>query len=308
MILCCGDALIDMIPMTSKPGTEAYVPRPGGAVLNTAVALGRLGAPAGLLTGVSHDIFGQKLAAHLTQSHVDTSHILWSDRPTTLAFVQLMDGQASYCFYDENSAGRMLNIAQIPALPNAITALFFGGISLASEPASDCYAALLAREAGSRVVMIDPNIRLGFIKDAARYCQRLGHMMAQADIVKVSDEDLNWLFPAPQSDEQKVKQLLALGPSLVVLTRGGDGADGFLANGSQIHVPATPAEIVDTVGAGDTFNAGLLAKLSELNCLSKDQVQTLSPETLQLALEHGARAAAKTVAREGADPPWAGDL
>ncbi|MEP0146333.1 carbohydrate kinase [Pseudophaeobacter sp.] len=308
MILCCGDALIDMMPIAPQPGTIAYVPKPGGAVLNTAVALGRLGAPVGLLTGVSHDMFGQQLAAHISHSHVDTTHLLWSDRPTTLAFVQLVDGQASYCFYDENSAGRMLDIADIPALPNAVTALFFGGISLASDPASDCYAALLEREAPTRVVMVDPNIRPGFIKDAARYRQRLDRMMAQADIVKVSDVDLNWLFPAPQSDEQKVTRLLALGPALVVVTRGDEGADGFMTNGTHIHIPAAPAKIVDTVGAGDTFNAGLLDKLSELNCLSKDQIKTLPPKILHTALDHGAKVAAKTVAREGADPPWAEDL
>ncbi|CUH89768.1 2-dehydro-3-deoxygluconokinase [Phaeobacter sp. CECT 5382] len=308
MILCCGEALIDMIHSAPVSGPETYVPRPGGAVLNTAVALGRLGASAAMLTGLSRDPFGKKLADHLTASHVNVSQIVWSDRPTTLAFVQLLDGQASYFFFDENSAGRMLNTADIPKLPQEVSALFMGGISLACEPAADSYMALLEREGRARVVMIDPNIRPGFIQNTDRYRRRLSQMMKQANIVKVSEEDLNWIFPGPEEFEQKVKNILKMGASIVVLTRGENGATGFLAGGTQIYVPSTRVEIVDTVGAGDTFNAGFLAKLSELGCLSKDQLKSLTLDTLQQALEYGTRAASVTVSRIGADPPWAREL
>ncbi|MEP4039200.1 MULTISPECIES: carbohydrate kinase [unclassified Pseudophaeobacter] len=308
MILCCGEALMDMIPTVTPLGREAYEPRPGGAVLNTAVAMGRLGAPAGMVTGLSHDMFGRKLAEHLSGSNVDISYVLWSDRPTTLAFVELENGQASYQFYDENSAARMLKLAEIPPLPTDVSALFFGGISLACEPAADSYAALMAREGRGCAVMLDPNIRPSFIQNIERYRQRLDRMLQLSDIVKVSDEDLNWIFPEPGELEGKVQYILQKGVSVVVLTCGEKGATGFLANGTRVHVPAMLAEIADTVGAGDTFNAGFLTKLSEQGSLSKDRLKSLAPRALKQALKHGTRAAGVTVTRVGADPPWAREI
>ncbi len=308
MILCCGEALIDMIPAPTAGGQEGFVPHTGGAVFNTAIALGRLGVRTGLLTGLSTDMFGQQLAEALTASHVDAALAVTSERPTTLAFVRLIDGHATYSFFDENSAGRMLAPDDMPALPADVAALFFGGISLACEPGADAYAALLAREADGRAVMLDPNIRPGFIRDIDRYRARLGRMLAQTDIVKVSDEDLNWIEPAPISVEEKVQALLKAGPDIVILTRGGDGATGFLADGTEVQVPANTVDVSDTVGAGDTFNAGVLAKLSEMGQLRKADLRALSPDALREAMTHGANAAAVTVARTGANPPWAGEL
>ncbi|WP_298559266.1 carbohydrate kinase [uncultured Aliiroseovarius sp.] len=305
MILCCGEALIDMIPTPTTAGPDGFVPHSGGAVFNTAIALGRLGVQTGMLTGLSTDLFGRQLIESLKASHVDTSHVMTSDRPTTLAFVRLVDGQATYSFFDVNSAGRMIEAADLPKISAHVSVLFFGGISLASEPAADTYATLLEREAAARVVMIDPNIRPRFIDDPDRYRARLDHMIARSDIVKVSDEDLDWLLPAPLSLRDKVAKLMERGPSVVIMTRGKDGASGFLADGSEVRVPAQRVEIKDTVGAGDTFNAGFLAKLSELECLTKTQLATLPSDTLQRAMEHGANAAAITVSRAGANPPWA---
>lgn len=308
MILCCGEALIDMIPTPTRAGPDGFVPHSGGAVFNTAIALGRLGVQTGMLTGLSTDMFGRQLAEALKASHVDTSHVIMSDRPTTLAFVRLVDGHATYCFFDENSAGRMLAPADLPDLPQEVSALFFGGISLACEPGALAYAALLDKEGAGRAVMIDPNIRPRFVKDIARYRARLDGMLAQADIVKVSDEDLNWILPDPMSLREKVLTLLDKGPAVLILTRGGEGATGFLTSGQEVHVPAVRAEIADTVGAGDTFNAGVLAKLSELGLLTKPGLAALAPVSLQRAMEHGAKVAAITVSRSGANPPWAGEL
>lgn len=308
MILCCGEALIDMIPTETTGGDEGFVPHTGGAVFNTAIGLGRLGARTGMLTGLSSDQFGRQLAETLEASHVDISQVVTSDRPTTLAFVRLTDGHATYTFYDENSAGRMVVIGDMGDLPEDVSALYFGGISLTCEPGADAYAALLEREGRSRAVMLDPNIRPGFIQDIAYYRARLERMIALADIVKVSDEDLNWILPAPLSLSEKVEMLGEMGPSVVILTRGGDGATGFLADGREVHVPAATVEITDTVGAGDTFNAGFLAKLSELGELRKSSLRALGEDTLRQALAHGARVAAITVTRAGANPPWAGEL
>ena len=212
MLLCCGEALIDMIPTPTVSGQDGFVPHVGGAVFNTAIALGRLGVQTGMLTGLSTDLFGQQLLASLHANHVDTSLLVTSDRPTTLAFVQLTDGHASYTFYDENSAGRMLDRADMPVLPDEVSTLYFGGISLAFEPCAEAYAALQKREAAARVVMLDPNIRPSFIRDIRRYRDRLDRMIALSDIVKVSDDDLNWIYPGPQSLFEKLEPLMHMAP------------------------------------------------------------------------------------------------
>ena len=308
MILCCGEALIDMVAAPSLDGPDGFVPHSGGAVFNTAIALGRLGARAGMLTGLSRDMFGDQLADALKASDVDTTHIIRSDRPSTLAFVKLEDGQASYSFFDENSAGRMIRPEDMPELPSDITALFFGGISLASDPSASAYAALLERQGGPRAVMIDPNIRPLFITDAEGYRRRMAAMISQADIVKVSDEDLDWLNPAPLTQAEKISAMLDTGPSVVIVTQGAEGAIATLADGTSITVPAVKTNVVDTIGAGDTFNAGFLAKLSELDLLTPEALGTLDPDALRDAMTYGARVAAITVSRAGANPPWANEL
>ncbi|MCA0869397.1 carbohydrate kinase [Seohaeicola saemankumensis] len=308
MILCCGEALVDMIPTPTDSGRDGFVPHSGGAVFNTAIALGRLGVQTGMLTGLSTDMFGQQLTDALQASHVDTSHVVTSDRPTTLAFVRLQNGHATYNFFDENSAGRMLAADDLPALSGEVSSLYFGGISLASEPCATTYATLLRREGTDRAVMLDPNIRPQFIRDIDRYRARLDQMLALTDILKVSDEDLNWILPAPLALSDKVKLMLEKGPGVVILTRGGDGATGYLADGTEVTVPATRVNIVDTVGAGDTFNAGVLAKLSDLGALRKSRLNHLPADVLEQALAHGARVAAVTVSRAGANPPWADEL
>lgn len=308
MILCCGEALVDMIPAPTKTGGDGFVPHAGGAVFNTAVALGRLGVRTGMLTGLSSDMFGQQLAEALRASHVDTTNVITSDRPTTLAFVHLCSGQATYSFFDENSAGRMVAVDDLPDISSGVAVLFFGGISLACEPCATTYAGLLDREGKDRLVMLDPNIRPRFIQDIDRYRARLGRMLPRADIVKVSDEDLDWMVPALLSLKEKAGVILAEGPSVVILTQGDKGATGFLADGNAVTVPASPVRVVDTVGAGDSFNAGVLARLQELGALQNAGFETLSPDTLYRALEHGARVAALTVSRVGADPPWAAEL
>ena len=127
MILCCGEALIDMIPEPTARGDKGFVPHCGGAVMNTAVALGRLGAPTGLFTGLSNDMFGRQLVDHLRTSQVDLSLVAWSNRPTTLAFVHFDGGQTTYSFMDENSAGRMLTPADLPNLPDRVSNFVFWG-------------------------------------------------------------------------------------------------------------------------------------------------------------------------------------
>ncbi|MGY3437586.1 MULTISPECIES: carbohydrate kinase family protein [unclassified Marinovum] len=302
MILCCGESLIDMLPRESTRGETAFAPHTGGAVFNTAIALSRLRVPTGFFGGLSHDLFGRLLEDELAASNVETHHCPRSDRPTTLAFVTLTDGQASYSFYDENTAGRMLSEADLPDLPDQLSTLFFGGISLVSEPCADTYTALAEREAGKRLIMLDPNIRPSFIKDEARYRARLDRLLALADVVKVSDEDLGWITgsPDPQS-------LVDKGAGLVLMTRGGDGVLAQNATGT-LDLPTVKVEVVDTVGAGDTFNAGMLAGLHQQGIGFKDAFKQASLEDIRPAIELGMRAAAVTVSRAGANPPWAHEL
>jgi len=306
MILCAGEALIDMLPRESTRGESAFAPFAGGSVFNTAIALGRLGAPSGFFTGLSTDLFGKILSDALAASGVDASFAAMSDRPTTLAFVTLTDGQANYAFYDENSAGRMLSPAALPALDNSVNALFFGGISLAVEPCALAYEALLSREADQRVIMIDPNIRQGFIRDEDTYRDRITGMMASADIIKVSDEDLAWLVGHNELS-RAARQLLDAGAKIVCVTEGADGVTGHMANGG-VKVVANQVDVVDTVGAGDTFNAGVLASLHEAGVLAKDRIGQIDDATLRDALMLGARAAAVTVSRAGANPPTRAEL
>lgn len=304
MILCCGEALIDMIPMPTSGGREGFVPHSGGAIFNTAIALGRLGVRAGMLTGLSTDQFGQQLLRDLAASHVDTAHVAQVERPTTLAFVHLEAGHATYTFFDENSAGRMLARADLPEISDQVSALYFGGISLACEPGAETYAALAEELGPERAVMLDPNIRPGFIEDEPRYRARLMRMIGLADIVKVSDEDLNWIFPGPEALDDKVDQLKAAGPKVVILTRGSEGASAWADGCGEVSVAGQVVEVVDTVGAGDTFNAGVLASLSRDGVLTKAALADLPRSVLEAALRYGAAVAAVTVSRAGANPPW----
>jgi fructokinase len=153
--------------------------------------------------------------------------------------------------------------------------------------------------------LIDANVRPDFIDDPADYRDRLDRMIASADIVKVSDEDLEWLLP---DSANPVADMLARGPNLVLLTKGADGAEAHSAAGTQAHVASQPVTVVDTVGAGDTFNAGVLKSLLDSNALTRDGVRSASEDVLTRALARGSDAAAITVSRAGANPPWAHEL
>ncbi|MDG4648104.1 carbohydrate kinase [Roseibacterium sp. SDUM158017] len=308
MILCAGEALIDMLPRKTEGGEAAFAPYPGGSVFNTAVALARLEAPVALFTGLSDDLFGERLSRVLTVNGVNHALAARSSRPTTLAFVSLTGGQAAYTFYDENTAGRMLSPADLPEIPQDCAAGFFGGISLAVEPCAEAYVALAeAMSASGRLVMLDPNIRAGFIADEARYRARMERLLSIADVVKASDEDLAWLMG--DGDLGALAEAVrSRGPALVLVTRGAEGVTAYFGN-EPVQVAAPRVEVVDTVGAGDTFNAGFLAGLHDGGRLSADAVRDgLSEDALRAALELGVRAAAVTVSRAGANPPKRADL
>ncbi len=306
MILCCGEALIDMLPRTTTLGEDAYAPYAGGAIFNTAIALGRLGVPTGFFTGLSDDMMGDILRKTLAESGVDYSYCATLSRPTTVAFVKLVNGHATYAFYDEGTAGRMITEAELPDLGDDCEALHFGAISLIPEPCGSTYEALLKREHAKRVISLDPNIRPGFIKDKDAHMARIRRMAAMADIVKFSDEDLAW-FGLEGDEDALARHWLHHGAKLVVVTRGAEGAVGYTA-AHKVTVPSERVAVVDTVGAGDTFDAGVLASLKMQNLLTKQQVSALSEDQIAKVLALGAKAAAVTVSRAGANPPWAREI
>jgi fructokinase len=203
----------------------------------------------------------------------------------------------------------MLTLEDMPPLRDEVAAMVFGCISLVGEPCGTAYEALQAREAPRRVTLVDPNIRRGFIdvmgnEDALR--ARLDRMTRLADIWKASDEDLAWVM-GPGDPEAQARAILARGPKLVLVTLGGDGALAVSPT-ATVRVAAPKVEVADTVGAGDTFTAGVLASLHRTGQLTKSAVASLSEQVIRDAVTLGVRAAAVTVSRPGADPPWAHEL
>lgn len=306
MIVCCGEALIDMLPRTSKDGAAVYQPFNGGSIYNTAIALGRLGIITGFFSGISTDLFGDSLKAGLTASNVDLKYAKIWDRPSTLAFVTLDSGQARYSFFDENSAGRMLTRTDLPKLSSDVNALHFGSISLISEPGASTLEFLMEREANGRVISLDPNIRPNMIKDRSHYLTRINRMIALCDILKISDEDVMWITGKTELAAAARKWLNA-GAKVVVITRGENGVEAF-TKGLSIKQPSVNVKVVDTVGAGDTFTAGFLASLQRAGKLTKAAVSYLDETSLRNATSYAARAAAVTVSRAGANPPWVHEL
>lgn len=306
MLLSCGDALIDWIPARTADGREAYVPAVGGSCCNIAVALGRLGADAGFMGGISTDLFGDMLIEGLRASKVRTRYVARLDRETTLGFVRLGDGEPQYAFYDDGTAGRMWRRADSPALGPEVRLVHVGSVTLINPPVADECLALFEAEKGRRLLTVDPNCRPTLTKDVDAYRKRMARLFALADIVRLSATDLAFVLPGV-TPEDAAKQWLAGGTRLVVVTRGSAGATAFWPGGA-VGVPARPASVVDTIGAGDSFFAGLLVSLDEAGLLTAEGLAKLSVPALQRALGFAAEVAAITCARQGSDPPWRSEV
>jgi fructokinase len=304
MILVCGEALVDLVPASEAIGYHA---RPGGSPANVATALGRLGVATTLLARLSNDHFGQLIRRHLTESHVDLSLAVTVSERTTVAMVSLgTGGDAGYTFFIEGGADDGWRATGLPALPAEATAVHVSGsLALAVPTMGEAVEALLAREATQRVISFDPNPRPGLTPDVARLRAQLDRWLGYADIIKVSAEDLTWTFPGEDVADLAHGWRQA-GASLVVVTRGGDGVYALGPRG-PVSLPAPAVRVVDTVGAGDSFTAGLLAALSESGRLSRDGLAGLTTTDLEASLGYAQRVAASTCARPGADPPWPDD-
>lgn len=306
MILCCGEALIDFLPRKGMDGADVYQPFNGGSIYNTAIALGRLGSKVSYFGGLSTDFFGDSLLAGLKDSQVDIRPAKIQDLDTTLALVKLTDGQARYIFVDAASAGRMITKKDLPKLSKSYAALHFGSISLIPEPCGGAFEALMKRECKSRVISLDPNIRPTLIKNKRQHLARLNRLIAMADILKISDEDVHWMT-GHHDLAKAAKAWLRKGPKIVAITKGGDGVEIY-AKTFGFRQAAPKVVVADTVGAGDTFTAGFLATLLKHGNLNKKALATISESDLRHAADFAARAAAITCTRPGANPPWAREM
>lgn len=302
MIVVAGEALIDLVPQDSAPaGLPALAPRRGGGPYNTAVALGRLGSPVAFCSRISADAFGDALVDGLRAAGVDVSYVQRGAEPTTLAVASIgADGSAGYSFYVEGTADRLF--AAPERLPDDVRAVSFGTCSLVLEPGASAYEELMRREAARGVfTALDPNIRAGLIPDADAYRARFESWLPSVALLKLSEEDASWLGGTP-------REWLASGPAAVVITRGGNGLTVFTRDGGEWSVPGEPVDVVDTIGAGDTVNAALLHGLSARDALSVESLSGLGADSWGEVLRFAARAAAVTVSRAGAEPPYAKEL
>ena len=309
MIVSCGEALIDFMPL-SVEGAPAYRPFPGGSPYNVAIGLGRLGAPAGFLSRISTDFFGDLLMQTLAVNRVDARYVVRAADPSMLAFVSHAHaGEPQYAFFANGAADRCITEHDLPASFGddvACLHLGLGAISTQAEPAASTFECLLKRESKHRVLAFDPNVRPALIHDRDAARARLESWVSLCDIVKVSRADFDWLYPG-RSVEDSAAAWRDLGPKLVVMTLGADGAMALL-NGTKVTVPGRKVTVVDTVGAGDSFHAALLAGLNDHGLLTRDRLATLDPEKLKVLLGRAVAASAITCGRAGANPPTRREL
>ncbi|RXT54804.1 ribokinase [Bosea sp. Tri-44] len=309
MILVCGEALVDLFLDPPEGAEMAGRAVAGGSPFNVAIGLARLGVPVGFLGAISRDGIGTMLAERLRQEGVDGRFLVRSDRLSTISAVATgVDGQPSYGFHGEGAADRFLMPADLPPeLPPEVQAISFGSYSMAVEPTGSTLASIAEREHGRRVISVDPNLRPAVVPDMALWADAAERFYRVATIVKASEEDVGIAWGGQLSLQEAAAYWLSLGAKLVVITRGAAGVLGFCAAG-QIELPARAVSVCDTVGAGDSFHAALLARLSQTDRLSIEGVAALDQAALDEVLNYAAIAASITVGRRGADLPRAADM
>jgi fructokinase len=301
MIVVAGEALFDLV----LEETEQLQAHPGGGPFNTARTLGRLEQPVSYLGRLSTDRFGTRLRQLLLDDRVHLDSAVPTEDPTTLALAELdPTGAARYRFYatGTSAAGLTADAAQ-RALPARVEMLHVGTLGLVLEPTASAIESVVAHLAGRALVAVDPNCRPTIITDEDGYRARLRRILANADLVKVSDEDVAWLDP-DRSPVEAARALLAGGASAAVLTRGGDGAIAITRD-ADVAVPAPPAKVVDTIGAGDAFGGGFLAFWRRAG-YGRGQLSDLG--AVAEATRFACLVAAKTCERPGASPPTLAEL
>lgn len=305
LVTVIGESLVDII---DDPHRESSVPEthPGGSPLNVAVGCARLDLRAKLVTHFAEDPYGQMIAGHLDGNGVET--VVGGSLPTSTALATLDEsGAAEYTF----SISWDINGASIPALAAAENSLHVhtGSIATVLAPGNKTVRALLEAARRHATISFDPNCRPAISPDAAAAREQAEEFVAASDIVKASDEDLRWLYP-DRTLEESMAAWLELGPALVALTRGADGPV-ILTRQARVEMPGESIAVADTVGAGDSFMAGLIAGLAQLGALgaaARPRLQQLSRDDLNALAAYANRAAAITCSRPGANPPSSAEL
>lgn len=310
MILVCGEALIDLFVNSVAGGGIAAVPVAGGSPFNVAIGLARLGSTSAFLGGLSRDTFGTFLTNKLQAEGVDLAYSPRLTNPSTLVIVALDSaGVPAYRFIGDGAADRALTPAELPVgLPANISALTFGSLAMGVEPCGSTYLALAEREKGKRVISFDPNLRASVVGDIAKWRIRQDRFVACANIVKASLEDLEGTYGKDVQVAKVAEGWHKLGASLVIITRGENGAAAFHANGSHCEVAGRKIKVIDTVGAGDTFHAALINHFEATGQLTPAKLSKLRETEITRALNFAAAAAAVTCTRRGADMPRTADV
>lgn len=304
-VLLVGESLVDIVT-TPEGRTTEHV---GGSPANVALTLARLGRHATLLTSTGDDERGARIREHLRDNGV---HLL-PDGPTTVptstaAATLAEDGQATYEF---ELAWQLApsTIDAIHAKLGEYACVHTGSIAAVLAPGADQVAQVLDAAASTGTISYDPNARPAIMGSAAAARPQIRAMIARADLVKLSDEDAAWLYP-DVGDDELAEQCLTMGPALVVLTRGVEGAVGWCQAG-RVEIPSATVTVADTVGAGDSFSGGLIDALASHDLLGeshREALKAISTDQVRAVLRRAAAVAAITVSRPGADPPHKDEL
>jgi fructokinase len=308
-MLVAGECLVDLAPATapataSPAGGRPFAAMPGGSPANVAVGLARLGVPTAFAGRLSRRGFGPWLRQHLTANGVDVTPSVDASQPPTLAVVSLDElGRASYTFYGPETADWQWADDELPRDPG-VAAVHTGSLAATLDPGASVLGRWLAtlRSAGEVLISFDPNVRLWLVDDLGAYRRRLEEIVSNAHIVKASDEDIAAVYPGTDP-AVVVDRWLAAGTSLVLVTEGGHGAYAAHSNGGRARCAPPRVAVVDTIGAGDSFTAGLLAYLAQEDLLTPAGTAGLSSAQIEAALQQAVAAGALTCTRAGADPP-----
>lgn len=306
MFLVCGEALFDLFvnqAQSKLPRDIQFNAVAGGSPFNVAVGLSRLGTPSALLTGVSTCFLGQQLRQVLEAEGVSTNYLVPLDTATTTLSVVAVNEQGipSYCFYGHTGADRHVSPEVLPALGPEVRGIHLGSYSLVVTPTSDSLYQLVCQADKNLLITLDPNVRLNVEPSLEVWRQKIDAFAKRAHIIKVSEEDLALLYPG--SDLESIAQgLLSDQCRLVFLTQGERGVSLFTRNGHWSR-PARPITPVDTVGAGDTFQAALITYLLEHGFDHPAALDEITPAHLQALLNFASEASALTCLRSGPDLP-----
>jgi fructokinase len=306
MVCVIGEALIDLVYQSAQGSSDAYLAHPGGSPFNVAIGLARLGQHSQLLARLSGDAFGRQLRAHAERNGVDLSLAVAAPEPSTLAVVSLdADRNATYDFYRTGTADWQWTEAELARIPADADWVHTGSLASWIDPGAGQIQARLERLGTQTVISFDPNIRPALLADQAATVSRIEAVIALATVVKASAEDVAWLYPG-ENVESTLRRWRTLGPAVVVVTDGASGAHVVGSDDRPMHVPGRSVAVVDTVGAGDAFMAGLINALQRSELLTGRGTPT--GDELQPVVEQAILVAALTVATAGANPPTAAEL